>query len=342
MRGALGETRVKDFAGAAPVAAYICAMSLQGGPESVSVPLVSVAITAFNSEKWLARAIDSVLLQRTDFELEIVIADDFSSDGTAAVACAYRDRHPGRIRILGMQRNYYEMFEECRGKYIAWLDADDYWTDPAKLAVQIQGMESDPSISASGHYVGVVSTTDDILRERYPSVAPGRYGLADIVRQNFLPSASIVFRNGIHRDLPASFFDLAGLTDWPILVQAALVGDIVLIDRVMAVYMLSSGSAYMSKSTVYQETVDVQFCEQMENFLPSRWRGLARAAKGKRYESMAYVLREQGKFTAAREAAIKAFRSPDLTDNVGSKFRGLVAAVLFEAGAKLGVVRAAS
>jgi hypothetical protein len=166
-------------------------------------------------------------------------------------------------------------------------------------------------------------------------VAPGGYGLADIVRQNFLPSASIVFRNGIHRHLPRSFFDLPGLADWPILVQAALVGDIVLVDRVMAVYMLSSGSAYMSRSTVYQETVDVQFCEQMENFLPSPWPRLARAAKGKRYESMAYVLREQGKFTAAREAAFKAFRSPDPMDNFRSKFRVLLAAVLYEARAKL-------
>jgi len=316
-------------------------MSLPGGAEAGSVPLVSVAITAFNSEKWLARALDSVLLQQADFPIEIVIGDDCSTDRTAAVARSYRNRNSGLIRLLersrnlGMQRNYLETFEACRSKYIAWLDADDYWTDPAKLALQVQLMESDPSISASGHYVGVVSTEGELLRDRHPFVAPGRYGLADIVRQNFLPSASIVFRNGIHRNLPRSFFDLAGLVDWPILVQAALVGDIVLVDRVMAVYMLSSGSAYMSKNTVYQETVDVQFCEQMESFLPSRWQRLARAAKGKHYESMAYVFREQGNFAAAREAALKAFRSPDAMDNVGSKFRVLLAAALHEAAAKL-------
>jgi len=303
--------------------------------------MVSVAITAFNSEKWLARAIDSVLLQQTDFPIEIVISDDCSSDATAAVACSYRDRNPSMIRVLersrniGMQRNYYETFEVCRGKYIAWLDADDYWTDPAKLALQIQWMESDPSVSASGHYVRAASTRGEVLRQRYPSVAPGRYGLADIVRQNFLPSASIVFRNGIHRSLHPSFFDLAGLGDWPILVQAALVGDIVLVDRVMAVYMLSSGSGYMSKNTVYQETVDVHFCKQMESFLPSPWQRLARAAKGKRYESMAYVLREQGDFAAARDAALRAFRSPDPMDNLGSKSRALLVALFSELISKL-------
>jgi hypothetical protein len=157
----------------------------------------------------------------------------------------------------------------------------------------------------------------------------------EIIRQNFLPSASIVFRNGIHRNLPPSLFDLAGLVDWPILVQAALVGDIALVDRVMAVYMLSTGSGYMSKSTVYQETLDVQFCEQMESFLPSPWQRTARAAKGKRYESMAYVLREQGNFAAAREAAIKAFRSPDLRDNCISKSKTLLAALLGELISKL-------
>ena len=240
-----------------------------------------------------------------------------------------------RTRNVGMQRNYYETFERCRGKYIAWLDADDCWTDPEKLAVQVQLLESDSLISACGHFVRHVTKDGEVSRERYPLVTPGRYGLKEIVLRNFVPSPSIMFRNGIHRDLPKWYFDLIGLVDWPILVLAALSGDIVLIDRVMADYTLTPGSAYMNKGSVYQDMVDLQFCEHLDGFLPLACRRFVRAAKGKRYESISYAFRKQGNFTAARDAALKAFSSPAFIDNCTSKTKSLVLAILAEAQSKV-------
>src|SRR5580704_10131899 len=99
-------------------------MSSHDKSANASLPLVSVSMTAYNSEKWLPRALDSVLLQRTSFPIEIVIGDDCSTDGTIAAARSYRERHPALIRVLerskniGMQRNYYDTCEHCRGKYI--------------------------------------------------------------------------------------------------------------------------------------------------------------------------------------------------------------------------------
>jgi glycosyltransferase involved in cell wall biosynthesis len=322
-------------------AAYHVSMSRSGDSEADSAPRVSVAITAFNSEKWLSRALDSVLLQRTDFPIEIVIGDDSSADGTLTIARSYQERNPGLIRVLertgklGMQRNYYETFEQCRGRFIAWLDADDYWTDPDKLAVQVDVLESDPSVSACGHFVRWVTPEGEETRKRVPAMPAGRYGLEEIIRNNFLPSPSIMFRRGIYRDLPQWFFDLTELTDWAVLVFAGISGDIVLLDRVMADYMLTPGSAYMSKGSLYRETMDVQFCEQIESVLPAGWQRLARATKGKRYEGIAYLLRKQGDFSASREVALKAFRSPAPMDNVGSKIKSLLIAVWSEAGWKL-------
>src|SRR5260370_42465128 len=129
-----------------------------------SNPLVSVAMTAFNSENWLARAIDSAINQQTAFPIEIVIADDCSTDATLRVAHSYRERYPTVIRVIarsrniGIQRNYYEAFEQCRGKYIAWVDSDDFWTDPDKLTIHVQTLESDPSRNVAGHFVRSVST----------------------------------------------------------------------------------------------------------------------------------------------------------------------------------------
>jgi glycosyltransferase involved in cell wall biosynthesis len=312
-------------------------MASEGSSATNPVPLVSVSVTAFNSEKWLARALDSVLMQRTSFPIEIVVGDDCSRDGTVAVANAYQKRKPELIRVLersanvGMQRNYYETFEQCRGKYIAWLDADDYWTASDKLEMQAQTMEADATISACGHFGRAVTNDGTLMEARYPFLPPGRYGAAEIIRHNFLLSATILFRNGLHRGLPQWFFDLPGLVDWPVLVLAGLSGDIVLLDRLMADYTFTQGSAYNSKGSIYGENLDLKFLEILEGTLPTKWRRTVRAGKGEIYERLAYHFREKGDFGAAREAALKAFRTPDLFDNIASKSRTLLATMFREA-----------
>ncbi len=308
------------------------------GPDSAigATPLVSVAVTAYNLEKWLPRAIDSALGQHTTFPIEIVIGENCSQDSTLAIARSYQARHPSVVRVLersenlGIQRNYYDTFDRCRGKFIAWLDADDYWTDPEKLAIQVQTLESDPSISACCHYVRWVANEVEVKREKYPVIAPGRYGLDEILRHNFVPAPSAMFRNGLHRGLPGWYFDLAPTTDWPLWVLAALSGEIVLLDRVMADYRLTPGSSFMSKGSLFWYKTDAVFYEHIESVLPARWHRLARAEKGKRYESMAYLLRQQGEFAASRAAALQAFRSPFLLDNLGSKSKALLAAIARE------------
>jgi glycosyltransferase involved in cell wall biosynthesis len=306
-------------------------------PALSSTPLVSVAITAFNSADWLARALDSVLEQRTSFPFEITIGDDCSEDATIRIAHSYRERHPDVIKVLeraknvGIQRNYYETFEQCRGKFIAWLDADDYWTNPVKLAIQVETLEADPSISVCCHYVRWITSDGMVKREKFPYMSPGRFGLEEILRSCFVPTPSVMFRNGIQRQLPAWYFDLAPITDWPIWVLSAMSGDIVLLDRVMADYVHTPGSASTSKGTMFLYNIEVRFYDAIESILPAKWRRFVRAEKGKRYEMIAYWIRKQGDFTASRQAAIKAFRSPYLMDNVGSKTKSLLAAAVREA-----------
>src|SRR5258708_27848610 len=230
-------------------------------------PLVSVVITTFNLERWLSRALDSVCTQITDFPFEIVIGDDASTDGTLEVARSYRERYPDVIRILersknaGMCRNCYDAFEHCRGKFIAWLDADDYWTDTRKVAIQSQSLESDASIAACCHIVRWISSDGVVKREIYPSIAPGRYGLAEILHHNFVPTPSVMFRSGLHRQLPPWYFDIGHPTDWPLWVLAALSGDIVLLDRVMAAYMLTPNSNFMSTGALFCHVLDAPFSD---------------------------------------------------------------------------------
>ena len=117
----------------------------------METPLVSVCMTTYNHEAYLRRAIESVLEQQTSFGVEIVLGEDCSTDGTRALCEAYAARYPERIRLVtsaenvGWRANYRRTFEACRGRYVAYLDGDDWWCDPHKLQRQVERLEADPA-----------------------------------------------------------------------------------------------------------------------------------------------------------------------------------------------------
>lgn len=116
---------------------------------SASQPLVSVCITAYNHEVYIEQAIQSALDQQCSFEYEIVVGVDQSTDRTLEIARQMEQRCPERIRVMdrgsriGMRRNYYLTISDCRGKYIALLDGDDYFIDPMKLQRQAVELSKD-------------------------------------------------------------------------------------------------------------------------------------------------------------------------------------------------------
>jgi glycosyltransferase involved in cell wall biosynthesis len=120
---------------------------------------VSAAIVAYNHEPYIAQALDGALAQQVDFDYEIVVADDCSTDRTREILLDFERRHPNRIRLvlnernLGCTRNVARLLEACRGEYVALLDGDDYWTDPRKLARQADYLDRHPTCAISYHQV---------------------------------------------------------------------------------------------------------------------------------------------------------------------------------------------
>ena len=118
--------------------------------ETSATPLVSVCMTTYNHEAYLSRAIESVLAQETAFDVELVLGEDCSTDATRSICEDYAARYPDRIRLVtsaenvGWRANYRRTFEACRGKYVAYLDGDDWWSDPRKLQKQADVLEADP------------------------------------------------------------------------------------------------------------------------------------------------------------------------------------------------------
>lgn len=108
---------------------------------------VSILMPAYNHERFIAQAIESVLAQQTQYDFELLINDDCSTDNTSKIASEYAKKHPQRIRFFqqsknqGLLKNYKFLFEQAHGKYIAILESDDVWSNPQKIQKQISFLE---------------------------------------------------------------------------------------------------------------------------------------------------------------------------------------------------------
>lgn len=126
--------------------------------------VVSVAMLTYNHEKYIRQALDSILMQKRSFEIEIVIGDDCSCDNTVKIIKEYEDIYPGIIRLLprkkniGVTANLYEVCKVCKGKYIAFLEGDDYWIDNQKLQKQVDFLEENPQYSGVAHDFKMIDT----------------------------------------------------------------------------------------------------------------------------------------------------------------------------------------
>ncbi len=113
----------------------------------VSSPLISICTRTYNLEKFIGEALDSFLMQETDFPFEIVIDDDCSTDGTVEVIKRYMEKFPNIINAnlleknIGVRMNFIRNLQRANGKYIAPCDGDDYWTDPLNLHKHVDFLE---------------------------------------------------------------------------------------------------------------------------------------------------------------------------------------------------------
>ena len=122
-------------------------------------PLVSISCITYNHAPYIRECLEGFLMQKTNFPFEILIHDDASTDGTADIIREYQAKHPDLIKPILREKNLYSQgvrmmnrfnYERARGKYIALCEGDDFWTDPNKLQVQFDFMETNPDYSMCG------------------------------------------------------------------------------------------------------------------------------------------------------------------------------------------------
>lgn len=206
---------------------------------------VSVLVVTYNQKNFAPRAVASALMQKTNFEFEIVVGDDCSTDGTLETLSEIQHSRPDRVRLLPSSRNlgfsgknnFVRTLRACRGHYVAVLEGDDYWTSPHKLQRQADFLDQNPDCSAVFHNVLVVYEGKTRRHLFHGGLLQNRFSCRDLLHRNWVASGSVMFRNRLWRELPPWFFRTL-LGDWALHVIHSRYGDLAYLDEVLGVYRI--------------------------------------------------------------------------------------------------------
>ena len=163
---------------------------------------VSVICVTYNHEKYIQEALDSILMQKTDFSFEILIGEDCSTDKTRDVLKEYEEKFPGRFTMyyreknLGATKNEYELFMDAKGKYIAALELDDIWTDPMKLQKQYDFLEKHDEYIGVAHNFDIIDKNGQVI-DNDDNKKIKKYFNKPFTLQDFLTDG-FVFQTGTH------------------------------------------------------------------------------------------------------------------------------------------------
>lgn len=172
--------------------------------------LVSICCLVYNHEKYLRDALEGFVKQQTDFDFEVIVHDDASTDHSAEIIREYAEKYPKLIKPIFQKENQHSkrvkisfvyVYPATKGKYIALCEGDDYWIDPLKLQKQVDYMETHPSCrlcftngftEKDGVRVNRVIPGMEWNRKAY---RPGNadYNLGEMALLDAIPTASLVF-----------------------------------------------------------------------------------------------------------------------------------------------------
>ncbi|WP_375416290.1 glycosyltransferase family 2 protein [uncultured Hymenobacter sp.] len=229
---------------------------------------ISVWITTYNHEQFIAEAIESVLQQNTTFTYELVIGEDCSTDRTREIVVSYKEKYPDKIKLflpeknLGMVPMTWASYRLCTGSYVAWLDGDDYWLDSNKLQKQVVFLRDNPKFSFCFHRVKILNQDNNSLYDaRHPLMhrSDDTLFIEDFIKvNNPIHALSVVHRNILTESLPKWIFELP-FPDLGFYFALCQHGEAKYIRDIMGVYRVHAKGAYTGQSEYYNFVRIIEF-----------------------------------------------------------------------------------
>ena len=195
-------------------------------------------MVTYNHENYIKKAVESVLMQKTNFKYELVIGEDCSTDKTRGILFELKEKHLNTIRLLlrnqnlGAMENSYQTYKECKGEYIAILEGDDYWADPYKLQLQVDFLDNNIDYVACCHNTKRIFENSDHSSHL---MVPDNIEDFDLAMDSGINVhiSSLMFREDIK--FPKFVMKLK-IGDWPKMMICISQGKVRYLHKVMSVY----------------------------------------------------------------------------------------------------------
>lgn len=245
---------------------------------------LSVLLITYNHEKFISKAIESILMQRDCPEFEIILSDDNSSDKTFSIASNLLQAFPikrcfSNEKNLGVTRNYQHSFSLCKGEYIFVLEGDDYWIDPFKIKKQVDFLDSHPLCAMCTHPFFIQNDELSMFSEfgLNKKEVYTQFDCKDIILDSAIASnfSTCCYRRRILEKLSPKVYEVISY-DWMVNISVAQYGQVGRINSLMSVYRISSQGEYSKLSEseklngilkmlpLYDEILDYKFHDYFE------------------------------------------------------------------------------
>lgn len=209
--------------------------------------MVSVYCLAYNHEKYIRDALEGFVNQKTDFEYEVFVHDDASTDNTAQIILEYAEKYPNIIKPIIQKENQYSnggaisqrfIFPQMKGKYIASCEGDDYWCDEYKLQKQVDFLEKNKNYVACVHNVWKLDVNSNRKEILYKQRVNRTVSMLHVIKwkNRGFQTASWLYRRELNDNPPKYLHSVNGIGDFPKVLWMRLNGKIYCYRQPMAVY----------------------------------------------------------------------------------------------------------
>ena len=234
--------------------------------------MVSVCIITFNHRPWIRQAVESVLAQRHHFELEVLVADDCSTDGTSEILRDLCLEHPNELRIvvnkqnMGAGRNFWNLLHVARGDFLAFLEGDDYWVDDERLNKQLSLFDQYPEIELVVANTRIIKQSDisDVPEEigEFVHLKFNRPGINEVMRQQYHVSSYLMRREVLPR-FDAWYGKYGNVLDIYHLCEAVARTPAAYLDEVVSVRRVTGQGVYSKFSSAKKLAFDFLWSERL-------------------------------------------------------------------------------
>lgn len=235
---------------------------------------VSVICNAYNHEKFIGKCLDGFVIQKTNFNFEVLIHDDASTDNTALIIKDYAEKYPHIIKPIFSKENLYSkndgslmriQYDRVRGEYIAFCEGDDYWIDPCKLQKQVDLLDQYPNVDICSHAAFVFKAGKKIGKIA-PKPTTTILSLEEIIINGggYVSTNSLVYRSKILEQMP-NFRKFLSL-DYTMQIHGAIRGGMLYLNEYMSVYNYMTPGSW-TINTLMNKQKNIDFYEKIIKML---------------------------------------------------------------------------